>query len=193
MQNGDQMKKLAFKRRREGITDYDQRYKLVMSRKHRVVIRPSLNHISIQIIRSEKNGDKTLVSAHSKELEKIGYKGHCGNSVAAYLTGLLCGYKIKKAGLDGIVLDIGLKSATRGANIFAALKGVIDAGVEIPHNEKILPDKKRIRGEYIADYASKLSRKEYFKKFSKYIKKGLKPEELPTHFDEIKNKIEGIA
>ncbi len=187
------MKKLGFKRRRMGITDYDQRYKLVMSGKHRMVIRTSLNHINIQIVRSEKSGDRTLVSAHSKELEKMGYKGHCGNCTAAYLTGLLCGYKIKKAGIDGAILDIGLKSATKGANIFAALKGVIDAGIEIPHNEKILPDEKRIRGEHIADYASKLNKEEYSKKFSNYIKKGLKPEELPLHFDEIKNKIEEIV
>jgi len=65
-------------------------------------------------VRSEKSGDRTLVSAHSKELEKMGYKGHCGNCTAAYLTGLLCGYKIKKAGIDGAILDIGLKSATKG-------------------------------------------------------------------------------
>lgn len=193
IQNGDRMKKLAFKRRRMGITDYNQRYKLVMSGKNRMVIRPSLNHISVQVVRSEKNGDKTLVSAHSKELEKLGYKGHCGNCTSAYLTGLLCGYKIKKEGINGIILDIGLKSATKGANIFAALRGVIDAGIEIPHNKKILPDEKRIRGEHIASYTSSLSKKECSKKFSNYIKKGLKPEELPVHFDEIKSKIEEIT
>jgi large subunit ribosomal protein L18 len=187
------MKNLAFKRRRKGITDYYQRYRLVKSGRHRMVIRPSLNHIQIQIVRSEKDGDKTVISVHSKELEKLGYKGHCGNCVAAYLTGLFCGYKIKKEKIDNVILDIGLKSATKGANIFAVLKGVLDAGISIPHNENILPSDERIRGEHIAAYASSLSEEAYNRQFSRYVDKGLKPENIPDHFDEIKKKIEGMA
>ncbi|MEA1993986.1 MAG: 50S ribosomal protein L18 [Euryarchaeota archaeon] len=192
MQSGDRMKRMILKRRKLGITDYDQRYKLVMSGKDRLVIRPSLNHMKVQVIRPEKEGDRTLVSAHSKELEELGYKGHCGNCTAAYLTGLLCGYKIKKEGTDGIIADIGLKSSTKGANIFAALKGMIDAGIDVPHNKNVLPDKKRIRGEHIAEYASHLDKETYSKQFGGYIARGLKPEELPDHFDEIKNKVEEI-
>ena len=193
MEGSDQMKKLAFKRRRKGITDYHQRYKLVMSGRHRMVIRPSLNHVQIQIVLSEKGGDRTLISVHSKELEKLGYKGHCGNCVAAYLTGFLCGHRIKKEKINNVILDVGLKSATKGANVFAALKGVLDAGIEVPHDEKILPSEERVRGEHIAAYASSLDEETYARQFSAYVKRELQPEKLPDHVDEIKSKIEEMA
>ncbi len=187
------MRRKVFKRRRKGITDYDQRYKLIKSGKDRLVIRPSLSHMSVQVVEARKEGDHVVVSAHSKELEKFGYKGYCGNSTAAYLTGLLCGYRMKKEEVDGIVPDIGLNSATKGANIFASLKGVIDAGVEVPHNKKVLPDDTRVRGEHIAEYASNLDEEKYSQQFGGYLERGLKPEELPDHFDEIKSKIEEIV
>ena len=33
-------------------------------------------------------------------------------------------------------LDVGLKPTTSGSKIFAALKGAVDGGIDIPHNEK---------------------------------------------------------
>jgi large subunit ribosomal protein L18 len=50
------------------------------------------------------------------------------------------------------VLDIGLARATPGARVFAALKGAVEAGLEIPHGEEILPDDARTRGAHIAAY-----------------------------------------
>ncbi len=46
-------------------------------------------------------------------------------------------------------MDIGLQTPQKGAKIFASLKGIVDAGVEIPHSEDILPSEERIRGEHI--------------------------------------------
>ena len=33
-------------------------------------------------------------------------------------------------------LDVGIKSTTTGARVFAALKGAVDGGLNVPHSEK---------------------------------------------------------
>ncbi|MGA8379337.1 MAG: 50S ribosomal protein L18, partial [Methanoregula sp.] len=128
---------VAFRRRREGRTDYYQRTKLVVADAPRMVVRRSNRHIIVQLVIAEMDGDKTLVSANSAELEKYGYTGATANTPAAYLTGLLFAAKAKKAGQDRAILDIGLARATPGARVFAALKGAVDAGLEIPYGESI--------------------------------------------------------
>ncbi|HQQ25507.1 MAG TPA: hypothetical protein PLR51_04420 [Methanomassiliicoccales archaeon] len=42
--------KVAFRRRREGRTDYRQRQRLLRARVPRAVVRTSLRHISVQIV-----------------------------------------------------------------------------------------------------------------------------------------------
>ncbi|OPX60294.1 MAG: 50S ribosomal protein L18P [Methanobacterium sp. PtaB.Bin024] len=182
--------KVAFKRRREGKTDYGARLKLIGLDKHRLVIRVTGNHTIAQIVDVELSGDQTLISAHSQELKNMGWMGSGKNTSAAYLTGYLCAKKAIKEGLDGAVLDMGLKSSTKGSRVYAALKGAIDAGLEIPYNDIVLPDDDRITGEHIAQYAQTLDKAEMEKKFSKYLKKGLSPQDLPDHFQSIKEKIE---
>ena len=74
------------------------------------------------------------------------------------------------------------------AQVFAALKGAVDAGLDIPHGDFIFPEDERIRGEHIANYAESLDAEEVAKKFSKYFERGLNPKDLPENFDEtIKN------
>lgn len=182
--------KLAFKRRREGKTDYRARLNLIGLDKSRLVVRITNQHTIAQIIKVNLDGDETVVSAHSKELKKMGWLGSGKNTSAAYLTGFLAGKKALEAGIEDAVLDIGLKSSTRGARIFAALKGAVDAGLNIPHNDIVLPADERIRGEHVAAYAESLSDEEVEKKFSLYIKNGLSPKDLPDHFESIKQKIE---
>ena len=48
-------------------------------------------------------------------------------------------------------MDIGLATPKKGSKVFASLKGMVDSGLDIPHNEKILPSEERIRGEHIND------------------------------------------
>ncbi|MGB7970222.1 MAG: 50S ribosomal protein L18 [Methanobacterium sp.] len=182
--------KLAFKRRREGKTDYRARLNLIGLDKSRLVVRITNQHTIAQIINVKVNGDETVVSAHSNELKNMGWLGSGKNTSAAYLTGFLLGKKALKAGITAAVLDIGLKSSTKGARIFAALKGAVDAGLKVPHGDVILPQENRIRGEHVAAYAESLSDEEVEKKFSQYIKNGLSPKDLPDHFDSIKQKIE---
>ncbi|HSQ02176.1 MAG TPA: 50S ribosomal protein L18 [Methanobacterium sp.] len=182
--------KLAFKRRREGKTDYRARLNLIGLEKSRLVVRISNQHTTAQIINVNLNGDETIISAHSNELKKMGWLGSGKNTSAAYLTGFLVAKKALEAGITAAVLDIGLKSSTRGAKIFAALKGAVDAGLEVPHSDVILPADERIRGEHVAAYAESLSEEEVEKRFSQYIKNGLSPKDLPDHFESIKQKIE---
>ena len=184
--------RVPFRRRKEGKTDYRSRRALVLSRLPRLVVRLTLNHIIVQIVKAEVAGDKVVASAHSRELAKTyGWQGNCRNVPAAYLTGLLCGFKATVYGVKKAVLDIGLHSPSRGARVFAALKGVLDAGVTVPHSENMLPDETRIIGKHIVDYGSQLSSNPeiYQQRFSKHLSRGLRPEQLSEHFSLIKEKI----
>ena len=141
--------KVPFRRRREGKTDYHARFKLIISRKPRVVVRKSNANTNIQLVVAEQTGDKTLLTVNSKELKDFGYTLSKGNLPAAYLTGLLFGKKMLALGEKEGIADIGLNSSTRGNRVYAAIKGVVDAGVSVPHNPEIFPDEERIRGEHI--------------------------------------------
>jgi large subunit ribosomal protein L18 len=144
------------------------------------------------MIRAEIAGDKVLVSADSGELaRRFGWLGNRSNLPAAYLTGLLCGYKALASGVKEAVLDIGLQSPTKGSRVFAALKGVIDAGVLVPHDEEILPSEERIQGLHIVAYAKQLASNPevYQARFSEHLSRGLPPEQLAEHFFSVKEKI----
>ncbi|MCW4016368.1 MAG: 50S ribosomal protein L18 [Candidatus Bathyarchaeota archaeon] len=184
--------RVPFRRRREGKTNYRTRRALVLSRVPRLVVRLTLKQAIIQVIEAEAIGDKVIVSACSRELVKnYGWLSNGGNIPSAYLTGLLCGFKARANGVDKAFLDIGLHIPSKGTRLFAALKGFVDAGVEVPHGEEILPDEGRISGQHIADYAQNLMSdpEVYNQKFSKYLSKGLRPEKLPEQFSATKTKI----
>jgi len=176
------------RRRREGKTDYKARKALVLSRKPRLVTRSSLKNVAAQIIVAKPYGDEVLAAAHSKELKKTyGWKAPTGNVPAAYLTGLLCGLKAKAKGVNEAILDIGLIAPTKGSKIFATLSGVIDAGIDVPHDEeKIVTE--RTKGEHIAKYGERLGAgsEGYSAKFSKYLGQELAPEKVPEHFAKVK-------
>jgi len=183
--------KVAFRRRREGKTDYNARLKLVSLDKPRLVVRISNANVIIQIINIGENGDETVVSAHTKELQKLGWLGGTKNTSAAYLTAYLCGKKAIDKNINEAILDIGLKSS-KGSKVFAALKGACDAGLDIPHGESIIPSEDRISGQHIAEYAKLLDEESLKKQFSQYLERGLQPVDLPNHFEEIKNKIDEV-
>ncbi len=181
---------LDYRRKRAGRTNYKKRLTLLSSRKLRIVVRRMLNNVIVQIVQYDKSGDKVLVSAHTRELLKYGWKGHKGNLSAAYLVGLLCGLKAKKKGLNAGVLDLGLNRAITGSGFFAVAKGLKDSKFDVSVSEDVLPDENRVMGKHIDEYATKLKgKKEYEKQFSKYIKSGLKPEDFSKHVAEVKSKI----
>lgn len=143
------MQVIKFKRRRQGKTNYKKRLKSLLADKPRIVIRKSLNNILIQLIKYNSEGDLIISSAHSNELKKIGWKFNNGNIPSAYLTGFLFGKK-NKGKENGFVLDIGLNPSVKGSRIYAALKGMIDAGLKIPHSKEIFPNEDRIKGRHIS-------------------------------------------
>lgn len=183
---------VPFRRRREGKTNYQKRKALVLSKSPRLVARASLKHTLAQIVKAEATGDKTIASAHSRELMKMyGWKGSCGNVPASYLTGLLCGYRAMAKNVKEAVLDIGLRRPSKGARVFAVLKGVIDAGVKVPHSEEKLPDETRMEGQHIVHYAKQLSSnpEEHEHRFSSFVVKEVTFEHFCEHLSHVKKKI----
>ncbi len=186
------MKRIEFRRKREGKTDYKKRLKLLLNNKPRLVIRVSLKNINVQISEYGEEGDKILVSANSKELEKkFGWKAGRNNLPASYLAGYLIGKKAVKKGLKDAILDIGLANSVKGSRLYAVVKGVLDAGLDIPCSKDVLPNEESIKGMHIVNYAKKLLEEgKYDGVFSSYIKKGVKAEDLPRYFEETKKKID---
>jgi ribosomal protein L19E/ribosomal protein L18 len=122
--------KVPFRRRREGRTDYRRRAALLRSGVPRAVVRKSNRGVTIQFVEYRAGADFVVASAVSKELVKLGWTLPGKNTPGAYLTGLLAGTRAKEKGVDEAVLDIGLREPTKGNLMFAALKGLLDAGVD---------------------------------------------------------------
>ncbi len=141
--------RVGLRRRREGRTDYRRRSRLLRSGKHRAVVRKTLRRIVVQIVRSEPGGDQVVASATAQDLVKQGWTGSGGNVPAAYLTAFLAGRRAMAKGVREAVLDIGLHKPTKGGRVFAALQGLLDSGLSIPHSPEMLPSKERLRGEHI--------------------------------------------
>ena len=184
--------RVAWRRRREGKTDYHARYRMLLSRKTRAVVRKSLRHIVVQFIDAKINGDVTLSFTKSTELRKYGWKYNCGNLPAAYLTGFLAGLKAKARGINDAILDIGAQRSTYGGRLYAALLGIRDAGIHIPHDEKILPSYERVLGKHIENYAKmlKLEDKDRYKlQFGGYIQRKTDPEKISENFLRVLKKI----
>lgn len=140
---------VAFRRRREERTNYYSRKKLLSSHEARAVVRRSNKNISIQFAVFGMEGDSVLASAASKDLKALGWSRACSNIPAAYLTGYLAGKKALKAGIEYAVLDIGMQKVQYGGVLFAAVAGMCDAGLEVPHGDDVLPDEERIFGKHI--------------------------------------------
>jgi large subunit ribosomal protein L18 len=169
---------------------------MILSRRLRLVVRLSSKYVYAQIVKAVASGDHVLVSVTSKELKRFGWGPSYGNVSAAYLSGLLLGQKASKMGIKNVILDIGLRNPSRGSRIFAVLKGVVDSEIKVPHDERILPSEERIRGEHIASYAKKLLQEDqqhYEVTFSQYLSNGLRPEQLPDNFNQIRDNVLQIA
>lgn len=184
--------KVKFRRRREGKTDYLKRLSLLKSRKPRVVVRKTNKYIIVQFVKFNERGDEVIAYAFSKELARFGWPYGGKNLPAAYLTGYLAGLRAKKAGVAEAILDIGRFPSTKGSRLYAALKGVLDAGVKVPHSPEILPEDERIRGEHISTFAEKLEgedRSFLERQFSDYLRRGADPKAIPEVFEEV---LEGL-
>jgi large subunit ribosomal protein L18 len=146
---------VAFRRKREGKTDYRKRLNLLKSRTPRVVVRKSLKHITMQLVEYNPTGDKILVSVHTNELQKLGWKGNTSNTSAAYLTGLLLAKKAKEKNIQNAIADLGLYPTVKGSKLFAAVKGVVDGGLNVPFDDSIAPSEDRLQGKHISEDVAK--------------------------------------
>jgi large subunit ribosomal protein L18 len=179
----------TFRRIRERKTNYRKREKLLVGKKDFVTVNVSDQNISAQLIRPDLLGDKVMASVHSNELLSYGWKGSRKNIPSCYLVGLLLGKKCLQKKISSAILYIGKRHFT--TKIAACLKGLSEAGLEMPFSENILPSEDRIQGNHIADYAKKLKANEdvYKSRFSSNLGSGLEPEKYPSHFSEVKDKI----
>jgi len=194
--------------------------------KYRMVVRFTNKDIVCQIVYARIDGDKVFSSAYSHELPRYGLKAGLTNYSAAYATGLLLARRtLTKLEMDskyeGVLevdgkqvelevdqdrrpftayLDVGLKRTSTGANVFGALKGAVDGGLNIPHNEKRFPgyDKEnskydpevhrdRIFGKHVSEYMNLLEDNEtvYNRQFSKYTKAELNADNLEDTIKEV--------
>jgi large subunit ribosomal protein L18 len=142
--------RIPFRRRREGRTNYRSRLALLKSGETRLVVRRTNGNVIVQFVDWTQGGDAVKATAVAQELAKLGWEGSPKNTPAAYLTGLLAGKRAAKAGVESAVLDIGRHTPTKGSRVFAALKGVLDAGIEVPHGGKdIYPSEERLSGAFL--------------------------------------------
>lgn len=143
------------RRRRSGRTDYRRRLRLLRGGRPRAVVRKSQRGLTVQFTEFHATGDRVRASAVSRELRKFGWTVSTGSLPAAYLTGYLAGKRATGAGIQAAVLDLGRAAPAKGARVFAAMQGIIDAGVEIPHAEDVRPDPERLGGSHLSEEARK--------------------------------------
>jgi large subunit ribosomal protein L18 len=181
----------TLKRIREDKTNYRKRSAILIGRHLFVTVRVSDQNVVAQVLKPTSTGDIVIASAHSRELAKRGWKGSFNNLPACYLTGMLLGKKALEKEINSAVLYIGKRHFT--SRVGACTKGIVDAGVSMPVSGESLPDEERISGHHIAEYSRTLkeNQEEYNSRFSAILKNGLKPEDYPLHFEEIKSKISG--
>jgi len=201
------------------------------STKYRLVVRITNRDVICQIVQAKIVGDHCICAAYSHELAKYGIEVGLTNYAACYATGLLCARRLlKKLGLDedyeGVtepdgelyhveeegdkrpftcVLDVGLVRTTTGNRVFGALKGAVDGGLDIPHNEKRFPGydrdgkeydaevhKKYIFGGHVQEYMELLEEEDpdrYQSQFAKYIEKEIEADGLEDLYKEAFEKI----
>jgi len=187
--------------------------------KYRLIVRSSNTDICCQIAYARLEGDYIVSCAYSHELPRYGVKVGLTNYAAAYCTGLLLARRIlQKFNLDKMYegttdidgdyfcvedqddgpgafrccLDVGLARTSTGAKVFAAMKGAVDGGLDIPHSVKRFPGydneekslnaevhRNHIFGKHVADYMKHLQEEDeeaYKKQFSRFIKNGISPD-----------------
>nr|O22608.1 RecName: Full=Large ribosomal subunit protein uL18; AltName: Full=60S ribosomal protein L5 [Dunaliella salina]AAB84056.1 60S ribosomal protein [Dunaliella salina] len=198
--------------------------------KYRLVVRFSNKNVTCQIVYSTIQGDVVMAAAYSKELPNYGLKVGLTNYSAAYCVGLLVARRIlTKLNLadtykgqeepdgedynvepveDGpkpfyCLLDTGLKRTSTGSKVFAAMKGALDGGLDIPHNEKRFvgyADKKLdtevlqkyIYGGHVAEYQETMQEEEpekYQAHFSSYVENEIEPDGIEDMYKEVHAKI----
>ncbi len=157
---------VKFRRRREQKTDYEKRLALLKTKRPRMVVRLSNQFVRCQLVKYKPEGDEAIVSVFSKKLADFGWKGSGRNLPACYLTGYWLAKQALQQGEAEAVLDMGMRTPVHGGRIFSVLKGAVDGGLKIPHNEKAFPSNERLHGKHIEAFAEKAKGSNRFSKSS---------------------------
>ena len=158
---------------------------MLKGQKPRLVVRASLQKISIQVVEYMPTGDRIIAQATSKDLKDLGWTVANGNLPEAYLVGLLLAKKAKVKG--DVVLDAGFRAKTK--KVYAAVKGVIDGGLSVACSEEAFPAEDRLNGNHIAEYAKSMEKEQFEKHFSRYIKQNIDPKRLNELVENVKANI----
>ena len=148
-----------FKRRRTGQTDYSKRKSMITSRSTILSIRISNKHSTLQFIEPKIVGDTIKSSGHSSQITKLGWKGSGKSLHGLYLTGYLAGKKAKSTGIDKAILYIGRREFHSGLKMAYALKGVVDAGIDIPVGDNIFPDDEKFKTDNVQKIIDEINSK----------------------------------
>jgi len=175
--------KVAFRRRRQSLTNYAKRLALVKAELPRMVVRKSRKGVLVQFVQFSPEGDNVLACAKSSQLSKFGWSPR-RNTPSAYLTGMLAAKLASAKKVSDFVLDIGLATPSKGAIVFAAAQGALDAGLKTSFDSKMI-DASRIKGEHIAKYAASASGTQ----FASYSKQNFDPKKIAEAFAAAKQKI----
>ncbi len=147
---------IPLRRKRENKTNYRKRFAYLKSGKNRLVIRLSNKYLTLQIVNYTPAGDTIIKSCVSKELQKLGWTSSCNNLPAAYLTGLLLAHKMNSEENKVCIVDLGLRNPKSGnSKIYAALRGALEGGLDLPVDTKIFPSDDSIIGKHISEDLAK--------------------------------------
>jgi len=135
------------RRLREEKTNYKKRGTMLMGKRDFITVNITNENTQVQILKPGITGDKVIASAHSRYLLEKGWKGSRKSVPAAYLTGYLAGKKALGKGAKDAILYTGTRRYTQ--RMAAALKGIIDAGVQVPASKETFPSDDRINGEHL--------------------------------------------
>jgi len=128
-------------------TNYAKRKNMLIGKKDFITIQISNENIQVQIHKPDITGDKVLASSHSRFLLNKNWKGSRKNIPASYLTGYLAGKKAITKGVTNAIIYTGTRKYTQ--RMAAAVKGVIDSGMEVPADSESFPKDQRINGEHL--------------------------------------------
>lgn len=189
--------------------------------KYRLIVRFTNKDVVCQVAYARIQGDVVMCSSYAHELPRYGIKVGLTNYAAAYATGLLLARRLLaklkldktyegKTEADGedynvepaddgpapfrCALDVGLARTSTGAKVFAAMKGALDGGLDIPHSDKRFygfdseagkyepsAHRDRIFGKHVGDYMALMKEEDedaYKRQFSRYINNGITPESM---------------
>jgi large subunit ribosomal protein L18 len=135
------------RRLREEKTNYKKRGTMLMGKRDFITVNITNENTQVQVLKPGMTGDKVIASAHSRYLLEKGWKGSRKSIPAAYLTGYLAGKKALSQGAKDAILYTGTRRYTQ--RVAAALKGLVDSGLQVPADAETFPPNERINGEHL--------------------------------------------